>query len=122
MRWWPFGSSEETSQPERTVEPTRQPSEQPGVRKCWLNASCDTKVEVYRAIYQQLEAEDWTGENLDALYDFLTGMVAGPFEIEWRDIKQAEEKLGGDWTRIINMLRDVALERADFKLILTSAV
>ncbi len=117
MKWWPFGSDDEPEIPS-PVETEDSPA---GVKLCRLDASYDTRHEVYQSIYDQLGAEDWAGKNLDAVYDFLTGMVEGPIEVRWHDIKKAEDQLGGDWVRIADMLRDVAMERSDFTLTLTSA-
>lgn len=114
MRWWPFGSDEES-------EKNDLQEKENGSIVCCLDASYGTRHEVYQSIYDQLGAEEWVGNNLDAVFDFLTGMVEGPLEVRWYDIKKAEDRLGGDWVRIADMLRDVAMERSDFKLILTSA-
>jgi ribonuclease inhibitor len=117
MKWWPFGSNEEPETP--SVSQTV--STPAGVKLCRLDASFQTRQELYQSIYDQLGAEEWAGINLDAVYDFLTGMIEGPIEVRWHDIKKAEDRLGGDWVRIADMLRDVAMERSDFTLTLTSA-
>lgn len=118
MRWWPFGSKDEPPIVENPLTPTGTENK---ANVCRLDASFETRQEVYQSIYDQLGAEDWAGKNLDAVYDFLTGMVEGPIEVHWYDIKNAEDRLGGDWVRIVDMLRDVAMERSDFTLTLTSS-
>ncbi len=37
---------------------------------------------------------DYYGENLDALWDCLTGWIDLPVEVEWRDFDLVEESLG----------------------------
>ena len=52
------------------------------IRKFELDFSkCGTWGEVYREIKKRLELPDWCGENLDALWDALTGMLYTPAEI-----------------------------------------
>ncbi|MBQ7916182.1 MAG: barstar family protein [Firmicutes bacterium] len=52
------------------------------VRKFELDFSkCSTWGEVYREIKKKLDLPDWCGENLDALWDALTGMMYTPAEI-----------------------------------------
>jgi ribonuclease inhibitor len=110
MKWWPFSTKKER---------TKMAISKPTV--CYLDGSYQTRQQVYQAIYSQLASHDSPGENLDALHDFLTGMAKGPLEIHWTHIGEAENNLGSDWVRIVDVLRDVALERPDFKLVLTSA-
>ena len=51
-------------------------------RKFELDFSeCSTWGEVYREIKKKLELPDWCGENLDALWDALTGIMYIPAEI-----------------------------------------
>ena len=52
------------------------------IREFELNFStCATWGEVYREIKQKLELPDWCGENLDALWDAVTGMMYTPAQI-----------------------------------------
>ena len=52
------------------------------VRKFELDFSeCTTWGEIYAVIRNKLELPDWCGENLDALWDALTGMMYTPAEI-----------------------------------------
>ena len=51
-------------------------------RKFELDFSeCSTWGEIYREIKKKLELPDWCGENLDALWDAMTGMMYTPAQI-----------------------------------------
>ena len=53
-----------------------------GIRKIELDFSaCTTWGEVYREIKTKLELPDWCGENLDALWDAVTGIMYTPAQI-----------------------------------------
>ncbi|MBM3538720.1 MAG: barnase inhibitor [Alphaproteobacteria bacterium] len=84
-----------------------------------LDASHDTMEAIYNTLQRELGLPAHFGRNLDALWDALTGDVAGPLEIVWRDHAWARPKLGSYYDRLIKLLRDLESERADFKLILT---
>jgi ribonuclease inhibitor len=83
-----------------------------------LDASHDTMDAIYSALQDQLDLPRHFGRNLDALYDVLTGDVAGPVEIVWKEHAWARPKLGADYDRLLTTLRDVENEREDFHLIL----
>jgi len=52
------------------------------IRKFELDFSaCTTWGEVYREITTKLELPDWCGENLDALWDAVTGIMYTPAQI-----------------------------------------
>ena len=44
-------------------------------------SQCQTWGEIYREIKKKLELPDWCGENLDALWDALTGIMHIPAHI-----------------------------------------
>jgi len=83
-----------------------------------LDASHDTMEAIYNTLQRELGLPAHFGRNLDALWDVLTGDVAGPLEIVWRDHAWARGKLGPDYDRLITTLRDVENEREDFLLTL----
>lgn len=52
------------------------------IRKFEIDFSaCTTWGEVYREIKTKLELPDWCGENLDALWDAVTGIMYTPAQI-----------------------------------------
>ena len=71
-----------------------------------------------RRLARQLGFPGHFGGNLDALHDVLTGDVAGPVEIVWRDHRLSETALGADYARVLAVLRDAAAARDDLTLIL----
>ena len=73
-----------------------------------------TLAQFYDELARQLAFPAHFGRNLDALWDVLTGEVAGPFEIVWEGAAQAQANLGLDYAKLIILLNDLAAERDDF--------
>ena len=69
----------------------------------------------YDILARELALPAHFGRNLDALYDALTGDVAGPFEIVVADAK-ALEALGEKGRALLKLLREVAAARRDAKI------
>jgi ribonuclease inhibitor len=88
-------------------------------RRCVLDGgSIRTLADVYAALAGPLGFPKHFGNNLDALYDVLATDVAGPIEIVWRDHRLSQAVLGGDYDRILAVLRDAAAARDDMTLVL----
>ncbi|MCI3197398.1 barnase inhibitor [Bacillus sp. HU-1818] len=49
---------------------------------------------LHRQLKQDLELPEYYGENLDALWDCLTGWVEFPIVIEWKQFDQSKKLLG----------------------------
>ena len=74
------------------------------IRKFELDFSeCSTWGEVYREIKKRLELPDWCGENLDALWDAVTGMMYTPAQITVSK-KVKNNSLAADVQQIISVL------------------
>ena len=74
------------------------------IRKFELDFSeCSTWGEVYREIKKKLELPDWCGENLDALWDAVTGMMYTPAQITVSK-KVKNNRLAADVQQIISVL------------------
>ena len=74
------------------------------IRKFELDFSeCSTWGEVYREIKKKLELPDWCGENLDALWDAVTGMMYTPAQITVSK-KVKNNSLEADVQQIISVL------------------
>lgn len=74
------------------------------IRKFGLDFSeCSTWGEVYREIKKKLELPDWCGENLDALWDAVTGMMYTPAQITVSK-KVKNNRLAADVQQIISVL------------------
>ena len=81
------------------------------MKRCVLR-DIRTLAQFYDELARQLAFPPHFGRNLDALWDVLTGEVAGPFEIVWEGSAQAN--LGADYSRLVALLNDLATERDDF--------
>ena len=74
------------------------------IRKFELDFSeCSTWGEVYREIKKRLELPEWCGENLDALWDAVTGIMYTPAEITVSK-KVANKKLDSVVAQIIAVM------------------
>ena len=87
------------------------------VKRCVLR-DIRTLAQFYDELARQLAFPAYFGRNLDALWDVLTGEVAGPIEIVWEGSAQAEANLGSDYAKLIALLNDLAAERDDFTFVL----
>ena len=72
----------------------------------------------YAALERQLELPGYFGRNLDALWDVLTGDVAGPLEIVWQDADLSRQIMGDEFHDITALLLEVAEEREDITVTL----
>ena len=68
---------------------------------------------VYDILARDLGLPKHFGRNLDALYDALTGDVAGPFEIVVEDAKALERALGAKGKALLSALREIGKTRSD---------
>ncbi|MGE5147498.1 MAG: barstar family protein [Candidatus Eiseniibacteriota bacterium] len=88
-------------------------------RRCVIDGrAIRTLADVYAALARQLAFPAHFGRNLDALHDALTGDIAGPIEIVWRDHRLSEAALGADYARLLAVLTDASAARDDLSLIL----
>ncbi|BAN35878.1 barnase inhibitor barstar [Sulfuricella denitrificans skB26] len=83
------------------------------LKRCVLR-DIHTLVQFYNELARQLAFPAYFGRNLDALWDVLSGEVAGPFEIVWEGSAQAQANLGVDYAKLIILLNDLVAERDDF--------
>ena len=56
------------------------------------------------------------GRNLDALWDFLSTDVEGPFQITWKNAENSKKLMGRDFDRAVKLFQELEKERGDFKL------
>jgi RNAse (barnase) inhibitor barstar len=56
---------------------------------------------------------DFYGDNLDALWDLLIGLVERPVRIVWIHAAQSETAMGEDFARIVDVIRNAATEFPD---------
>jgi ribonuclease inhibitor len=71
-------------------------------------SSCKYMSEIYKTIKNQIDVPEYCGENLDALWDCLTGFMYVPAEITIRPCHQKD--LTVHMQRIIDIFKDVEKE------------
>lgn len=88
------------------------------VKKYVLNGkSIRSLGDFYDEITTRLCLPGYFGRNLDALADVLTTDIEGPFEISWESSAVSKKALKKDYSKIASLLKRVAEERDDFKIV-----
>jgi len=72
--------------------------------------------QLHSELSRSLDFPDYYGANLDALYDCLSGDVALPLRIIWKNYNITRLKLGKDAEEVLNVMKDFAKEEPDFTL------
>lgn len=74
--------------------------------------------EVHLIIQQELELPEWYGQNLDALWDSITGIMYVPADITiiYHPKTKASEKLASEIGEIISIFKEAAQEYNDITL------
>ena len=81
-------------------------------------AEVDRTRDFYAAIRSGLELPDWTGANLDALWDVLTDLTE-PTALIWRGYATFAVARPGAWQRILAVLEERAAQDPPFAVVLT---
>lgn len=76
----------------------------------------DSLEQIHIFLQKALDIPDYYGRNLDALWDFLTGINEIPLTIRWINFKESEIKLGKDCQLLLQLFREVEEEKDDFQL------
>jgi ribonuclease inhibitor len=71
----------------------------------------------YKEIEKVFPLPDYFGRNLDALADVLTTDLGGPCEILWENAEVSKQAMKRDFPRIRTVLKRVAREREDIKVV-----
>ena len=79
-------------------------------------SECSTWGEIYREIKKKLELPDWCGENLDALWDAVTGMMYTPAQITVSK-KVKNNSLEADVQQIISVLYEAEEKYGKIKVV-----
>jgi RNAse (barnase) inhibitor barstar len=81
------------------------------MKRCILDGDVLVDVsEVYRQFAATFDAPEHFGNNPDALWDLLTEYVGKHVEVTWRNSAQSRARLGTDFDRIAEVLRNAAAE------------
>ncbi|GMX62855.1 barstar family protein [Paenibacillus elgii] len=78
----------------------------------------DNVSQLHAVLKEALELPEYYGNNLDALWDCLTGWVEMPLTIRWLHFQVSEKKLGEYSNRLLLLFRDVEQEIEGFHLLL----
>ncbi len=78
-----------------------------------LDASLADIAAVRDRLVSVLDLPEWTGRNLDALWDALSTDAKGPIRIVWKDHTRAAKILGPTYRRLVVLFRDLAAARRD---------
>lgn len=73
---------------------------------------------IHNEIKEKLDLPDWYGENLDALWDSLTGIIETPVEIEiiFKPQTKAAHKMKPYVNQIISVFKDAEREYGEIEL------
>lgn len=78
-----------------------------------LDASLVDLAAVRNRLVAALDLPEWTGSNLDALWDVLSTDAKGPIRIVWTDHRQAAKRLGPTYRRLVALFRELSAARDD---------
>lgn len=78
-----------------------------------------TAADFYRELATQVKLPTHFGNNLDALWDFLTTELAGAIEIHWQDFSRYSRQQRLELQAFADLLNEVAESRNDIKVVLT---
>ena len=92
---------------------TKKPTKPKKPKRAVIPAATATVDGVYDILARDLGLPKHFGRNLDALYDALTGDVAGPVEIVVEDAKALRRALGPAAAPLLKALADAAKARRD---------
>jgi len=86
-------------------------------KRCLLSGKTVRSLDVfYDEIARQLDFPEHFGRNLDALWDVLSADMEGPLEVVWKHSDSSRLDMGGDFDRVLAVLKDVKKARKDFRL------
>lgn len=81
-------------------------------------SKCQFLGEIHQVIQQNLELPEWYGQNLDALWDSITGIMYVPADITiiYRPETKSAERLAPEIDSIINIFEEAMQEYNEIRL------
>ena len=70
----------------------------------------------HRIMKRELELPDYYGNNLDALWDCLTGWIDTPVTLIWFDFEESKQALGTFADKIVALFSDAEKKIEGFKI------
>ncbi|MBE6051080.1 MAG: barnase inhibitor [Clostridium sp.] len=77
-----------------------------------------TKDELHKVLKKKMNLPDYYGNNLDALWDCITGYIPLPMTVEWLNFNQSKANLGEYADMVLEVFEDAEQELDDFKIII----
>ena len=80
-------------------------------------SKCKYPMDLHNEIREKLELPEWYGDNLDALWDMLTGFIETPIEITviYKPENKAAENLKENVLKVIETFKEAAQEDDEIK-------
>jgi ribonuclease inhibitor len=78
----------------------------------------ESELDFHREIARSLGFPSWYGNNLDALWDMLTGHIDTNVIMTWKNHNLSRVRLGSDFDKILSVFEDLKNHEPDFELIL----
>lgn len=80
-------------------------------------SKCKYPMDLHNEIRKKLELPEWYGNNLDALWDMLTGFIETPIEITviYKPENKAAENLKKNVLKVIETFKEAAQEDEEIK-------
>lgn len=80
-------------------------------------SKCKYPLDLHNEIREKLELPEWYGNNLDALWDMLTGFIETPIEITviYKPENKAAENLKENVLKVIEIFKEASEEDEDLK-------
>jgi ribonuclease inhibitor len=71
---------------------------------------------LHRLLKNVLSLPDYNGENLDALWDCLTGWIDLPLTIEWRGFDETRKNIGDYADKVLDTFREAERRLEGFQV------
>ena len=78
------------------------------------SSQIETMDELHEKLAEVLGFPDHYGKNLDALYDCLSGEIALPLKIIWKNYVATRAKMGKHVAQALKVMEDFSREEPDF--------
>ncbi|RCX32409.1 MULTISPECIES: barstar family protein [Bacillus amyloliquefaciens group] len=65
---------------------------------------------LHRILKDQLDFPDFYGENLNALWDCLTGWIEYPLTLVWKNFEFSQKELGSDADDVLELFQEAQAE------------
>ncbi|ATL41665.1 MULTISPECIES: ribonuclease inhibitor Barstar [Bacillus amyloliquefaciens group] len=75
--------------------------------------------DLHQTLKKELALPEYYGENLDALWDCLTGWVEYPLVLEWRQFEQSKQHTENGAESVLQVFREAKAEGCDITIILS---